>query len=238
MNVDDEIQNQLRSMDAAPSSALTDAQEARAEARRASILATDPTLREAPANPRRRRTLPLTITAILAACGIAAGGTVIAVAGDDRDRSEPALTMGENMFYPADDIDAAWIATVNDYPAPLPSGVTFPPLAPAIFHPSDIEDGSQPVFQEGLIDRIATTYWKCAWLDAKIQAEQAEDVNALSEADIALQETYPSLPGSITELPNQAAYEQDIAADAAERGITVTEAEFSLDCALYLDEKP
>lgn len=173
--------------------------------------------------------MPLKLIAQVSAVVLVGGGAVVtasvASASTDEGRTDPAVNAHGSEFYTESQIDAVWESITQSYPEALPAGVSFPAKAPLFFHPED-EDA---IFEIGLPEGIAALYWRCAWIDTSLASPRSE------KAKQAVAE-YKDLP-YVAETVDLKRQQADINAFAAEQGMDPLEAEFSLNCDIYDQEK-
>jgi hypothetical protein len=142
--------------------------------------------------------------------GLAAGGLVVAALGlvgilpglDAKAHAEgdddaataaelvnPDIQRGGDVFYTEDQIEEAWSAVIENFPAELPDGYSFPDALP--FTLTDEQPG-ESLFEAALVDMSAAQLWRCAWLESALFAPRASQSSEI-ELNQAL-ELYSTLP--------------------------------------------
>jgi hypothetical protein len=91
-------------------------------------------------------------------------------------------------------------------------------------HPDEVH-----LFEDGIFDSVATTYWRCAWLLEVSEADLSEDASRAMTARDAL-DRYASLPWSIAHEPEFKEYQRTLGEIASRTGTTIEAAEFAIDC--------
>lgn len=142
----------------------------------------------------------------------------------------PDIVRADGSFYSSNQIDEVWRSITESYPAALPAQVKFPVDAPSFFHPA--EEG-KPVFQTGLPELIAARYWRCAWLDVALDGADRGNRSSEAAAHAALG-AYAGLP-AVRDLVDVKTYELQISEYAKLRAAKVNEAEFTLECGIYME---
>ncbi|NEM90891.1 hypothetical protein [Galbitalea soli] len=143
----------------------------------------------------------------------------------DSELVTPAIKNDSGEFFTEAQIDTVWRAVTAHYPEPLPEGVSFPAVAPSFFHPND---GRNTLFQAGLPDEIAASFWDCAWLKVSIEAANAGKGDIAKSATAEL-DNYESLPSISSEHASE--FRAAIAKYAAESHIQdLQEAQRQFEC--------
>ncbi len=173
----------------------------------------------------------LGVAAVIAAFAVPAAAN----AGADNTVVKAAIIDDGHSFYTDAQIDDAWREATASFPAPLPSGVTFPDTAPAFFHP---DDGQQHQFETALPNQIAAKYWRCAWLGQATTEVKTKSLTAVKEKTVEKNLTaakWESLPdvAANTDVDQYIDAMQDY---ADSKGIDEKTAEYQLDCGVYTGE--
>ncbi len=150
---------------------------------------------------------------------------------DSSTSTTPNVHAESGDYYTEKQIDAVWAKLVSEYPEPLPAGVSFPEDAPGFFHP--LEEGPH-VFEPGLPELIAARYWRCAWLDASIDANMRRSASESRVASEALSE-YSALP-DVSDFVDVKSYAFQMAEAAADAGKDASQFEYDLECGFFEDE--
>lgn len=137
----------------------------------------------------------------------------------------------EPVLYPESEVETQWAEAIARFPEALPASSSFPEKAPAFFYPEKSQPDEVHLFEDGLFDSFATSYWRCAWLQEVSRADASGDVDRAVSARAAL-ERYATLPWSIADQPDFQDYQRTLAEMATRTGSSVEAVEFGIDCAI------
>lgn len=173
--------------------------------------------------------IPFKLIAQISAVALAGSAAIVtasvASASTIEGNTEPSVQAHGSAFYSEGQIDAVWESITESYPEALPAGISFPAETPEFFHPSDEE----AIFEEGLPEGMAALYWRCAWIDASLSSPGSQKAaQAVAK--------YKDLP-FVAETVDLKRQQADFNAFASEKGLDPLEAEFSINCDLYNQEK-
>lgn len=161
-----------------------------------------------------------------AVAGVGVANAAPPVNRTDSQMVSPATAAGGTTYYSDEQVDQVWKAVTDNYPEPLPAGVTFPSKAPAFFHP---DTPAPHFFEAGLPDMIAAQYWRCAWLGASAADTRTGASSARQAATVELNK-FTSLPSVKTHL-DFAAYQSMVSNYSKSSGLNSIDAEIKLQCA-------
>lgn len=171
-------------------------------------------------------TLTLSIVAVIGTIATTQAATAATTPRAAVEMVRPAITNGQFSFYTEEQIGEAWAAVTKNFSKPLPEGYAFPATFPGL--EAEVKDKGRALFEAPLPDMVAAQYWRCSWLDSRINQSGAARSSAIEVS---------SAVGSYSLLPSVASHDltgytpEVLASLAKELGLPDADhALFALDC--------